>query len=234
MEASVFNFIFASLEAILAALPVTLVLTVVPLGVGLLLGVPCAVCRRFQVPYAAALLKNVAQVLKGIPAILLVLLINYLILKPIDYLALQYEWAAPLQTMNKIYIGLVALSVYAVVQLTETALSALTAVEEGQYEAAYSVGLTRRQTLQRIVLPQAVPIALPLLGNNVIGLLKTTSIVYLISVNDILSAAMNSAAVNFRYLEAYIAVAVVYWAVCILVERAFILLEAKSRRTVGG
>lgn len=54
-----------------------------------------------------------------------------------------------------------------------------------------------------------------------IGLLKSTSIVYLISVNDILGVAINSAAVNFSYLEAYIAVAIVYWAMCVCVEKLF-------------
>ena len=62
-----------------------------------------------------------------------------------------------------------------------------------------------------------------------IGLLKSTSIVYLISVNDILGAAINSAAVNFRYLEAYIAVAIVYWAMCVCVEKLFYVMEKRYK-----
>ena len=128
-------------------------LTFVPLFIGFLFGVPFAVIRRFHVPFAAGFMKNASNILKGIPAVLLVLMINYLILKPIDYLALSYEWAKPLQTMDKIYIGIAALSIYAVVQITETVLGALLSVGKGQYEAAYSVGLTRTQILLRVIFP---------------------------------------------------------------------------------
>lgn len=228
-----FHFVFVSLQRIVQALPVTGILTLIPLMVGLLLGIPFAVIRRFRVRFLASFLRNFSHIARGIPAILMVLMTNYLVLKPIDYLAQYYEWARSLQSLNKIYVGLIALSIYAVVQITETIISALLAVDGGQFEAAYSIGLTKRQTLCRIVIPQAIPVALPMLCNNVIGLLKSTSIVYLISVNDILSAAMNSAAVNFRYLEAYIAVAMIYWGMCSFVERAFIILEGKVRRKVG-
>ncbi|MFR8350527.1 MAG: amino acid ABC transporter permease [Clostridium sp.] len=229
-----FSYVFTVIGKIWEAMPVTLLLTFAPLFIGFLFGVPFAVIRRFNVPFAASFLKNASNILKGIPAVLLVLMINYLILKPIDYLALSYEWAKPLQTMNKIYIGIAALSIYAVVQITETVLGAFLSVGKGQYEAAYSIGLTRTKTLFRVVFPQAVPAALPVLCNNVIGLLKSTSIVYLISVNDILGAAINSAAVNFRYLEAYIAVAVVYWAMCVCVEKLFYVMEKRYKYAAGG
>lgn len=231
MEASYeLSFIFVSLQSIFQALPVTLVLTFIPLLAGLVFGIPFAVIRRFRVRFAAPFLQYLSAIIKGIPAILLMLMTNYLVLKPIDYLAQTYEFFKPLQQMNKIYIGIAALSIYAIVQVTETMVSALRSVNEGQYEAAYSIGMTKPATLWRIVFPQAFPMALPMLCNNIIGLLKTTSIVYLISVNDILGAAMNSAAVNFRYLEAYIAAAIVYWGMCAAVEWIFGRLERRLRR----
>ena len=98
-----FSYVFTVIGKIWEAMPVTLLLTFAPLFIGFLFGVPFAVIRRFNVPFAASFLKNASNILKGIPAVLLVLMINYLILKPIDYLALSYEWAKPLQTMNKIY-----------------------------------------------------------------------------------------------------------------------------------
>lgn len=224
-----FTFVLTSLGKIVPALPTTLLLAFLPLVIGMVLGVPAAVARRFQVPVLAAFLQKAANILKGIPSILLVLLVNYLVLKPIDFLAQYYDWAVPLQQLDKFWIGVIALSFYALVSLTESVLSALNGVDAGQYEAAFSVGLTKRKTLFRIVLPQAVPIALPLLCNNIISLLKATSVVYLISVNDILGAAINSAAINFRYLEAYIAAALVYWALCAAIEGMFALLEKQVR-----
>ena len=228
------RFVLVALKEVMQALPVTLVLTLVPLAAGLVFGVPIAIIRRFQNPYAAAFFRNTALVLKGVPSVLLVLLMNYLFLKPIDLLARNWEWIRPLHTMNKIYIGILALSIYGIVQITETVISALRTVDNGQYEAAYAVGLTKRQTLIRIVFPQMIPAALPMLGNNMIGLLKTTSVVYLISVNDILNTAMNSANINFRYLEAYIAVAIAYWGMCILIEQLFAVLERQYKKAAGG
>ena len=105
-----FSYVFTVIGKIWEAMPVTLLLTFAPLFIGFLFGVLFAVIRRFNVPFAASFLKNASNILKGIPAVLLVLMINYLTLKPIDYLALSYEWAKPLQTMNKIYIGIAALS----------------------------------------------------------------------------------------------------------------------------
>lgn len=227
------SFVFSALEGALKALPVTLILTFFPLLIGMIFGIPMAVARKYKVRFLAGFLKGVTTVIKGIPSILLVLIVNYLILKPIDYLAQFYDWAKPLQTMDKIYIGIVALSVYTIIQLTETFRSALLTVNEGQYEACYSVGMTKWQTLTSVVFPQAFPAALPMLCNNFIEILKTTSIVYLISVNDILNAAKNSAATNFRYLEAYIAAALIYWAMCVLIERVFYLLE-KKYKIAGG
>ena len=82
--------------------------------------------------------------------------------------------------------------------------------------------------------PRLFRAALPVLCNNVDRSFKSTSIVYLISVNDILGAAINSAAVNFRYLEAYIAVAIVYWAMCVCVEKLFYVMEKRYKYAAGG
>ena len=76
-----FSYVFTVIGKIWEAMPVTLLLTFAPLFIGFLFGVPFAVIRRFNVPFAASFLKNESNILKGIPAVLLVLMINYLILK---------------------------------------------------------------------------------------------------------------------------------------------------------
>ena len=184
-----FSYVFTVIGKIWEAMPVTLLLTFAPLFIGFLFGVPFAVIRRFNVPFAASFLKNASNILKGIPAVLLVLMINYLILKPIDYLALSYEWAKPLQTMNKIYIGIAALSIYAVVQITETVLGALLSVGKGQYEAAKILGYTKAQTFIRIILPQVIKRILPAITNETITLVKDTSLAFTIGVTEMFTMA---------------------------------------------
>jgi L-cystine transport system permease protein len=222
-------YVWASLKVALRFLHITLLLSIVPLLLGILIGTPIAVCRKFRTRCAARTAALLIPFLRGIPLALYVLIMNFLILKPLDLLAADYAWADRLKVMDKIYIGIAALSLYAAVTVSETIRGALNSVPDGQYEACYSIGLTRLQALRRIVMPQAMIFAVPVLCNNFIGLIKGSSIVYVIEILDILGGAMTSAEINYRYLEAYIAAALIYWALCIAVERASWRLEKRFK-----
>ena len=124
-------------------------------------------------------------------------------------------------------IAVVGLSINATVYLSEVLRTALQSVNSGQYEAAYSVGMTSGQMLKRIVMPQALPVAIPLIGNSFIGLIKGSAIASLISVVEIINATLYEASGNYKFLEAYVAAAIVYWALCICVERIVAFLETR-------
>jgi L-cystine transport system permease protein len=222
-------YIWVSFKVAVRFLYVTLLLSVIPLIVGITLGTPIAVCRKFRVKAASQAAGVLIPVLKGIPLVLYVLILNFLILKPLDRLAPYYAWADRLRVMDKIYIGIAAMSAYAAVTISETMRSALNSVPTGQYEACFSVGLTRGQALRRIVMPQALKFAVPVLCNNFIGLIKGSSIVYVIGILDVLGGAMSSAQINYRFLEAYIAAALIYWTLCLAVERASWRLEKRFK-----
>jgi L-cystine transport system permease protein len=81
-----------------------------------------------------------------------------------------------------------------------------------------------------VVLPQAFPFAVPVLCNNFIGLIKGSSIVYLITVVDVMNGALTSAQINYRFLEAYIAAAIIYWVMCLTVERVSVILEKHLKK----
>ena len=222
-------YIWVSLQVAVKFLHVTLLLSVIPLAVGIVLGTPIAVCRKFRVKAASQTADILIPILKGIPLVLYILILNFLILKPLDSLAPYYAWADRLRVMDKIYIGIIAMSAYAAVTISETMRSALNSVPTGQYEACFSVGLTRDQALRRVIMPQALKFAVPVLCNNFIGLIKGSSIVYVIGILDILGGAMTSAQINYRFLEAYIAAALIYWILCIAVERLSWRLEKRFK-----
>jgi L-cystine transport system permease protein len=223
-------YIGVSLKVAARYLHITLLLSVIPLCLGIALGTPVAVCRKFRVRFASQAANVLIPVLRGIPLVLYILILNFLILKPLDGLAKYYAWADKLRMMDPTYIGVVAMSAYATVTISETMRSALNSVSDGQYEACASVGLTRIQALRRVVMPQALAFAVPILCNNFIGLIKGSSIVYVIAVLDVLNGAMTSAQINYRFLEAYIAAALIYWTLCIAVERGSWLLEKRFKR----
>jgi L-cystine transport system permease protein len=223
-------YIWTSLKVAARFIDVTLFLSAAPLLIGIALGTLIAVCRKFRVRFIARVLEILIPVLRGIPLVLYVLILNFLILKPLDMLAPSYAWAARLRLMDKIYIGLAAISLYAVVAISETMRGALNSVPGGQYEACFSVGLTRVQALRRVIMPQAMAFAAPVLCNNAIGLIKGSSIVYIIEILDVLGGAMTSAQINYRFLEAYIAAALMYWALCASTERFFRSLEKRFEK----
>ena len=223
-------YIAASFKVAARYLHITLLLSVIPLCLGIVLGTPIAVCRKFRTRFASQAAGILIPILRGVPLVLYILILNFLILKPLDGLAKYYAWADKLRMMDPVYIGVIAMSAYATVVISETMRSALNSVPDGQYEACASVGLTRVQALRRVVMPQALAFAVPVLCNNFIGLIKGSSIVYVIAVLDVLNGAMTSAQINYRFLEAYIAAALIYWALCVTVERISWILEKRFKR----
>ena len=113
--------------------------------------------------------------------------------------------------------------------MSETIRGAMLAVDAGQLEACYSVNLSTWQALRRILLPQAFTNALPALGNSFISLLKETSLVFNISVIEMMAQAKITGSRSYRFFEVYIVVALIYWAVCFLMERGMSLLEKRIR-----
>lgn len=121
----------------------------------------------------------------------------------------------------------VALTLLYAANLSEIFRGALDTLGKGQYEAAISMGLTDFQAYTRIVLPQVFKIALPNLGNSYIALLKEGSLAYTIGLVDLMGQGSLIIARNYGgyTIETYIALAIIYWALTILSEQAFRLLE---------
>lgn len=220
-------FMFIALEAALKYTPITLILAIVPLLIGIILGTFVAVGRLFKIKILGRLLQAFVVTVKGIPLVLQIIIINFAVIQPVDYFSEKFNWSFASKDIDRIYIVLIALSIFSIVNMSEAIRGALTAVDKGQYEAGYSVGLTRTQTLIRIILPQAFPVALPVLCNNFIGLIKGSSLAFILSVTDLMNGALITATSNYKYLETYIAAAIVYWIICITIEKASFILERR-------
>jgi L-cystine transport system permease protein len=111
--------------------------------------------------------------------------------------------------------------------LSEVFRSALMTVSHGQMEAALSIGMSRRQAYLRIILPQAAVAALPNICNSTISLLKSTSLAFMMSVQDITAIAKMKAAYGYNYIEAYLVIAFIYIIVCTVVQLIFNFVEAR-------
>jgi polar amino acid transport system permease protein len=112
--------------------------------------------------------------------------------------------------------GIIALSFNYGAYMTEIFRAGIQAVPRGQREAAQSLGLTERLVMWRIVLPQAFRIVIPAIGNDFVAMLKDSSLVSILAVEELLFRSQLVGRQNFRSLEALIIAAAVYWILTIV------------------
>jgi L-cystine transport system permease protein len=193
------------------AVPRSLGMAVSAMVIGIILGLPMALLRFFNVRVCADVLAWLVRIFKGVPVVLMFLILYTL-------LAIRLELPGEI-------VVVAALSVLSSVGMSEIFRGCLESIDKSQYDAAYSVGHTGRAVFFRIILPQLIPAAVPMAANVCIGMIKAVAVASLIGVMDILNSALLEATINYRYLEAYFAAGIVYWILCIAVEKIFALIE---------
>lgn len=125
---------------------------------------------------------------------------------------------------------IIAFSLNVAAFLSETIRSGIMSVNKGEIEAAYSVGMTTFKVFKRIILPQALVTSIPNFCNTSIGLLHGTALAFYISVIEMTGEANISAENNWKYFEAYVAAAIIYWGVSIVFEQVARGLEHYATR----
>lgn len=189
---------------------------------GSLLGLVVAVLRIHNIPVVRQILDVYISFMRGTPMVIQLMLIYYalpFLLKSILGIDIN-AW----ETLNFVYLAFI---INEGAFLGEIFRSAIQAVPYRQTEAGYSVGLNRFQTFMRIVLPQAVRIALPGYGADLIGIFHNTSIAFTIGVMDIIGRAQSIKAATGHALEAYLFIALIYIVVSTLLKTLFAALDRK-------
>jgi putative lysine transport system permease protein len=111
--------------------------------------------------------------------------------------------------------------------LAEIVRGGILSIDKGQFEAAHSLGMTHTQTMVNIVLPQAIRNILPALGNEFVINIKDTSVLNVISVNELFFASKGIAGANFRFFEVFLITSVIYFIMTYTVTRILRLVERK-------
>ncbi|MDR2393745.1 MAG: amino acid ABC transporter permease [Treponema sp.] len=223
-------FMLQSTPEILTALPVTLFLAFIAGGIGLIIAFGVALVRYFNVRFLTGLCKAYVSYIRGTPALVQIMLVYFgipLILRALnEYLGTGFN----VNGVPRMVFAIVALSFNAGAYMSETIRSALLAVDVGQLEAAYSVNMSVRQALVRIVVPQAFGIALPPLANTLVSLIKETSLVFTISIIDLMARARIVGSRGYRFFEIYVVVSIIYWILCTGVGRLLGMAEKQARK----
>ncbi|CNH10293.1 putative amino-acid ABC transporter permease [Yersinia aldovae] len=126
--------------------------------------------------------------------------------------------------------ALIGLSLNTAAYTSETLRAAISSIEKGQWEAAASIGMTRWQTLYRVILPQAGRTALPPLGNSFIGLVKDTSLAATIQVPELFRQAQLVTSRTLEVFTMYLAASLIYWVMATLLSALQNRLEAHVNR----
>jgi polar amino acid transport system permease protein len=114
--------------------------------------------------------------------------------------------------------------------ISEIFRAGIESINKGQWEAAFALGLRRRQTLQRIVLPQAIKNVLPPIGNEFVAMIKDSALVSALGVQDITQMGKVYAAGTFKFFETYNVVAFLYLIMTISLSMLVRLLEKKLKK----
>jgi His/Glu/Gln/Arg/opine family amino acid ABC transporter permease subunit len=226
-------FMVSVMPALLRALPVTLNITVVSLALALAVALATALVRIYRVPVLRQLAAVYVSFTRGTPLLVQIYLAYYGLPKLLEYVEVHHGVSVDVSGIPAITFIYFAFTFNVGAYASETIRASIQAIDKGQMDAALSVGMSRWQGLRRIVIPQAFTIALPSLGNSAISLIKDTSLAFLVSVVEMMGEAKIQGARGLQFFEVYIVVALIYWAVCILVERGLLVMERRVRRFEG-
>jgi polar amino acid transport system permease protein len=178
-------------DQVLRGLVVTLELTALSMAIGIAIGVVLAIMRLSPNPLVSSASWIYIWVFRGTPVLVQILFWGFIsALYPKFSLGIpfgpQFVHFSANSLITPFVAGMLALGLNEGAYMAEIVRAGFISVEEGQTEAAQSLGMTRLLTMRRIILPQAMRVIIPPTGNETISMLKTTSLVSVIAVTDLL------------------------------------------------
>ncbi|MGE0279113.1 MAG: amino acid ABC transporter permease [Rhizobiaceae bacterium] len=200
---------------IIAGARVTLVLTILSMAIGITIGVVFAMMRVSSLLVPQVVAAGYIWLFRGIPLLVQIIFwFNLALFMPRigfgDYSVSTND------VMGSFTAALIALSLNEGAYMAEIVRGGILAIDRGQVEAARALGLSRGRTFRRIVLPQALRMVIPATGNQIIGMLKATSLVSVIGVHDLLTQAQFIYTANYLIMELLIVAAIWYLALTAL------------------
>ncbi|MCR8967539.1 amino acid ABC transporter permease [Streptococcus zalophi] len=209
-----FKLMIDNLGFVLTGLPYTLGIAGLSFVTGLTLGLFLALMRRSKSFFLQTLVQAYVSIMRGVPMIVVLFML---------YFALPY-FGIQLPALLCAYIGF---STVSSAYISEIFRSSIAAIDAGQWEAARALGLPQRIIVQKVILPQAIRVAIPPLGNVVVDMIKSSSLAAMITVPDIFQNARIVGGREWDYMSMYILVAFIYWSLCVLFERFQNYLEKR-------
>ncbi|MBV9568678.1 MAG: amino acid ABC transporter permease [Hyphomicrobiales bacterium] len=202
---------------LLAGLMLTVELTLVVMALSLVFALLVALGGLSRFLPLRWLVKSYVEAIRGTP-LLLQLIYVYYVLPEIGI------------RLDSFTAGVIALTLNYSAYISEVYRGGIQAIARGQHDAAAALGMTGMLAMRRIILPQAIRIVIPTLGNYFIGLFKDTALCSVVSIQEVVFTAQILAARNFQYFTLYTVVGIMYFAVSFPAARLVAYLERFSKK----
>lgn len=224
------NFAIQNFWMAVSGIPTTLLITFVAVAVGIPLAFFIALARMKKVPFLDEILTLYLSFMRGTPTIVQIYLvyngIPIIIKMIVKALNLEFDvYSIPPILYAFVVYGLNSSATY-----SEMWKAGLSAVGKGQLEAAQTSGLSNVQAYIHVIIPQAVGVCAPSFCSSTLNMLKNTSLVFLMTVQDITARAKIAAGQQYKYVEGYLDILVTYIIVCTILEILFKLWEKRITR----
>lgn len=224
---------FLTVPVILKGLVNTIVMAILAMLVGITLGVVFAVMRLSSNPVLSTTALGYIWLFRGVPALLQLLLwFNLALIFPTMGIPGLFS-VKTVEVMTPFVAALLGLGIQQGAFTAEVVRAGLLSVDQGQYEAAQTIGMTRLQLLRRIIMPQAMRVIVPPVGNEFIGMVKLTSLASVIQYAEVLHSAQNIYYANSRVIELLIVAAFWYLIVVTVLSLIQGRIEAYFERGVA-
>lgn len=223
-----FQLILTSLPDLLSGLVITLELLLCSLIVGLLIAVPVAILwveGRKPTQFVAHFY---VTFFRGTPLLVQIFLIYYG-LGQLESIRDSFLW--PL-FKEPFFCAVLALSLNTSAYTANIIRGAIKAIPHGEIEAGYAFGMSKFQRYQTIILPQAFKLILPAYSNEIIIILKATSLASTITIMDLTGVASDIVSNTYRPYEIFISAAILYIAITFILTRLFRFLEIKMNKQI--
>jgi polar amino acid transport system permease protein len=223
-------------DRILHGLRITLELTVVAMAAGIMLGVLLAVMRLSPNRLVSGLSSFYIWLFRGTPVLVQLLFWNFIgALYPVISFGIpfggpEFVHGNANDLLKPFVVAILGLGLNEGAYMAEIVRAGIISVNEGQTDAASALGMTRLQTMRRIVLPQAMRVIIPPTGNETISMLKTTSLVSVIAYPELLYAGQLIYSVNYRTIPILIVVSIWYLVVTSILSVGQYFIERRYSR----
>lgn len=205
---------------VVGALRGTIPLSLASFAIGLAIALLMALMRLSRNPAVTFIAKAYISVIRGTPLL-------------VQLFVIFYGLPSIGVTLDPWPSAIIAFSLNVGGYAAEVIRAAILSVAKGQWEAGYTIGMSRTTTLRRVILPQAARVSVPPLSNTFISLVKDSSLASLILVTELFRNAQEIAAFSQQFLLVYIEAAFVYWVFCLVLSSGQTRLERRLDRYVA-